>query len=405
MDFRLTPEQETFREEFISWLEKNLPEGWDPNRYRNYETQEELKGAYKDFQKRLSDAGYAGMHYPKEYGGQSRTLMEEAIVLQSLFSTCEELVHPGVITHALAVPTIFHCGSEEQKKMFLPKILDGSNIWCQGFSEPDAGSDVANVSTTAVKEKDYYIVKGQKVWTSYAHMADYCVLLVRTDTTVVKHKGLSYLLVDMTLPGIDVRPMEQITGEAEFDEVFFDDVRVPVDMLVGQENEGWKIALTTLMFERIMGDVGLGAFYEKNFEKIIEMAGRTKRSGRPVIEDPVFRQQLARSYIEIMVLKYHGLRNFSQQLKGEIPGPEGSIGKLLWSEPNQRLTEAAIGLQGPNSQVMSGSPWSIDDGHWQFHFLRSKGNTIEAGTSEIQRNIIGERVLGLPKDMSRVEKV
>jgi alkylation response protein AidB-like acyl-CoA dehydrogenase len=403
MDFRFTPEQEEFRKKFVSWLEKNLPDGWDPGRYRNYENQEELKHAYKDFQKKLFDAGFSAIHYPKEYAGQGKTLIEEIIVLQCCSTTCIELRFPGIVTHGMAVPTIFTCGSEEQKKMFLPKIFDGTHIWCQGFSEPDAGSDVANVSTMAVKEGDRYVVNGQKVWTSYAHMSDYCLLLVRTDPDTAKHKGLSYLLVDMSLPGIDVRPMTQITGEAEFNEVFFTDVEVPTEMRVGHENQGWQIAITTLMFERVIGDVVIGAAYEKNIHRMIKMAGRTKRSGKTVIEDPVFRQQLAKSYIEVMVLKYHGLRSFSHQLKGGIPGPEGSIGKLLWSEPNQRLTEAAIGMQGPNSQIMGGSPWSIDDGLWQYAFLRSKGNTIEAGTSEIQRNIIGERVLGLPKDMSRAK--
>jgi alkylation response protein AidB-like acyl-CoA dehydrogenase len=403
MDFRFTSEQEEFRNEFVSWVNKNLPDDWDPTRYRKYETQEELKQAYKNFQKKLFDAGYTAMHYPKEYGGQGKTLMEEIIVVQVLSTTCIELRMPGVVTQGMAVPVIFTCGTEEQKKKYLPKIFDGTHIWCQGFSEPDAGSDVANVSTMAVKEGDRYVVNGQKVWTSFAHMSDYCLLLVRTDPDTAKHKGLSYLLVDMKAPGVDVRPMTQITGESEFNEVFFDDVEVPADMLVGRENMGWQIAITTLMFERVMGDVVIGAAYEKNYQRMMDMAKRTRRSGRPVIEDPVFRQQLARSFIEIMVLKYHGLRSFSQQLKGGIPGPEGSIGKLLWSEPNQRLAETAIGLQGPNGQVMRGSLWAIDDGLWQYAYLRSKGNTIEAGTSEIQRNIIGERVLGLPKDMSRAK--
>ena len=403
MDFRLTPEQEAYRREFMSWLEQNLPEGWDPNRSRNSERQEELKTAYKYLQKKLFDAGYAGMHIPKEYGGQERTLMEEAIILQTIATKCMELRWPGGISHSMAMPVILNCGSEEQKKKFIPPILEGTHLWCQGFSEPDAGSDIANVSTTAVKDGDLYIVNGQKVWTSFAHMADYCLLLVRTDPSTTKHMGLSYLLLDMTLQGIDVRPMTQITGEAEFNEVFFDDARVPVNVLLGKESQGWQMAITTLMFERVLGDVVMGASYEKNIESMIEMARRVKRSGRPVIDDPIFRQQLAQSYIEVMVLKYHGLRNFSQQIKGATPGPEGSIGKLLWSEPNQRLTEAAVGMQGPNSQILGGSPWSIDNGSWQFNYLRSKGNTIEAGTSEIQRNIIGERVLGLPKDMSRVK--
>jgi alkylation response protein AidB-like acyl-CoA dehydrogenase len=404
MDFRLTPEQEAFRKEFVSWLDMNLPDGWDPSRYRNYDSQEDLERAYRDFQRRLFDGGYTAMHFPKEYGGQGKTLMEEVIVSQVLFSTCSELRLPGIVTHGMAVPTIFTCGNEEQKREFLPRILDGTHIWCQGFSEPDAGSDVANVSTRAVKENGHYIINGQKVWTSYAHMADYCILLVRTDPTVAKHKGLSYFLLDMKLPGVEVRPMTQITGEAEFNELFFDDVQVPVEMRVGEEGQGWQIAITTLMFERVLGDAIMGAAYERNIQKMIEMANQTKRSGIPIIENPIFRQQVAQAYIEVMVLKHHGLRSLSNQLKGGIPGPEGSIGKLLWSEPNQRITEAALGMQGPNSQILRGSPWTIQDGYWQYGFLRSKGNTIEAGSSEILRNIIGERVLGLPKDISRAKR-
>ena len=401
MDFRFSPEQEAFRQEFVAWLEKNLPDNWDPSRYRNYDSTEEWARTYCDFQKRLFDAGYVGLQYPKEYGGQGRTLMEEVVVLQTLASTCIELRVPGVVTHGMAVPTIFVCGNEEQKREFLPKILDGTHIWCQGFSEPNAGSDVANVSTRAVKENGHYILNGQKVWTSFAQVADYCILLVRTDPNVAKHRGMSYLLLDMKLPGVEVRPITQITGEKEFNELYMEDVKVPEEMLVGNEGDGWRIAITTLMFERAIGDAIMAAAYEKNLQIMVNMARQCKRAGKPVIEDPIFRQQLAQDYIEVMVLKYHGLRSLSTQIQGGIPGPEGSIGKLLWSEPNQRITESALGMQGPYSQIMGGSPWSVQDGHWQYGFLRSKGNTIEAGSSEIQRNIIGERVLGLPKDMSR----
>ncbi len=404
MDYRLDRRQEAFRKEFVSWLEKNLPADFDPSRYRNYHTAEDWGRAYRDFQKRLFQAGYAAMHYPKEYGGQGKTLMEEVIVMQVLASTCMELRGPGMIMHGMAAPTILHCGNEEQKRKYLPGIIDGTHIWCQGFSEPNAGSDVANVSTRAVRKDGHYVVNGQKVWTSVAHMSDYCILLVRTDPNVAKHKGLSYLLLDMKLPGVEVRPTRQITGGSEFNELFLDDVRVPVEMRVGEEGQGWMIAITTLMFERVIGDAVMGAAYEKNMDRMVHMAGETKRAGRPVIEDPIFRQQLAQGYIEVMALKYHGLRNLSTQLQGGIPGPEGSIGKLLWSEPNQRICENGMAMQGPFSQVLSGSPWSIQDGFWQYGFLRSRGNTIEAGTSEVQRNIIGERCLHLPKDSSRAAR-
>jgi len=407
MDFTMTPEEEAFRTEVLSWLEKTLPE-FEEGPFGEVKTNPmagsgpDANRAYKAFQKRLYDAGYAGMNFPKEYGGQGRGMMDEVIVKQCLAGFAGGLTTAGALAHALAAPTILHCGNEAQKKEFLPKLLDGTHNWCQGFSEPDAGSDVAGISTSAVKDGDHYVVNGQKVWSTNAQHGDYCILVVQTDPKAQKHRGLSYLLCDMTLPGIEVVGIPQITKEPEFNEIFFNDVRVPADMLVGNEGDGWKILLTTLMFERTLGDVVFGVAYEKNVEAMLEMANTTKRAGLPVIEDPILRQEIAKSYIDVMVLKYHGLRNLSNELEGGIPGPEGSIGKILWSEPNQRITESALSMQGPGSQVTGGSDWSITNGFWQYMYLRSKGNTIEAGTSEIQRNIIGERVLGLPKDSSRV---
>jgi alkylation response protein AidB-like acyl-CoA dehydrogenase len=401
MDYRFTPEQEAFRKEFSAWLDKNLPEGYDATKRHNYKTAAEYLAAYKAFQKRLYEGGYTAMHYPKEYGGQGKTPIEEAIVMQTITQKCGELRALAGITFGMAVPTLFTCGNEEQKRKHLPKIMDGTNLWCQGFSEPNAGSDVANISTLAIREGDHYIVNGQKVWTSMAHMADYCIMVVRTDPETTKHRGLSYLLLDMKSPGVDVRPMKQMTGEAEFNEVFMDNVKIPAENLVGKEGDGWMIAITTLMFERAIGDVTMATAYEKTIQTLLATAKTVKRSGKPVIEDPVVRQKLAQHYVEVMVLKYHGLRNFSKTMKGGIPGPEGSIGKLLWSEPNQRITDDAVMMQGPLGQIMEGSPWTVAQGMWQYGLLRSKGNTIEAGSSEIQRNIIGERVLGLPKDASR----
>jgi len=401
MDFKFTAEQEAFRQEFNDWLDKNIPEGWEDGSLSRTESVDEWRQAYRQFQKKLFDAGYAAMHYPKEYGGQGRSQMEEVIVMQACAQRCMGLRGPGVITHGMAVPTIFTCGSEEQKKMYLKKIWDGTHIWCQAFSEPNAGSDVANVSTRAVREGDYYILNGQKVWISFAHMADYCIILVRTDTKGKKHHGLSYLLLDMSLPGVEVRPIRQITGEAEFNELYMEDVKVPADMLVMEEGSGWQIAITTLMFERVLGDATMAAAYSSNFERMLEMAKSAKRSGKLIIEDPLFRQELARSYIEVQVLKYHGLRNLSSQVGGGVPGPEGSIGKLLWSVPNQLIQERALNMMGMLGQVMGTSPRAMQNGIWQYGFLRSKANTIEAGTTEIQKNIIGERVLGLPKEGSR----
>lgn len=401
MDYLLTPEQEAFRDKLLAWLPTAYPANYDPKRFRNFETKEEWMAAYRSFEKKMYDAGYVAMHYPKEWGGQGKTIMEETIVMQAIAANCMELRLPGAITMAICAPAIASCGTEEQKREFLPKMLDGTQIWCQGFSEPNAGSDVANVSTRAVRKGDHYIVDGQKTWTSLAHMADHCVLVCRTDPTVAKHKGLSYLLVDMNTPGIEVRPMVQMTGEAEFNEVFFDNVKVPVERRLGEEGQGWMITITTLMFERTMGDASKASLHEKEIGEMIAMAKTTKRAGKPVIEDPIYRQQLGQAIVDTMVLKYNGLRNLYQQIENRIPGPEGSIGKLLWSEPHQRTTEAILAMQGIRSQIMGGSPWSIQEGYWQYNYLRARGGTIEAGTSEIQRNIIGERCLGLPKDVSR----
>ncbi|MEW6264139.1 MAG: acyl-CoA dehydrogenase family protein [Thermodesulfobacteriota bacterium] len=401
MDFRFTPEQEDFRREFTAWLARNLPDGWDAGRYYFHLPPEELNSLHRDLQKRLQAAGYAGMHYPKEYGGQGRNLAEEIIVLETLAANCLELRLPGLISFGMAGPTLLFCGSEEQKRDFLPRLLDGTHVWCQGFSEPNAGSDVVNVSTRAVKEGDHYLINGQKTWTSYAHMADYCLLLARTDLRAAKHKGLSYFLLDMKTPGVEVRPIRQITGGADFNEVFLQDVKVPERLRVEPEGQGWRVALTTLMFERAVGDAILAQEFLRLNRVMIEMARTTRRSGRPIIEDPVFRQDLARLHVEALVLKYHGYRGLSQLLSGGVPGPEGSIGKLLWSEHQVRAGEAAMRMLGQYGQLLDGSPWTVQSGTWPFVFLLAKGSVIAGGTSEIQRNIIAERVLGLPKESVR----
>jgi alkylation response protein AidB-like acyl-CoA dehydrogenase len=262
---------------------------------------------------------------------------------------------------------------------------------------------VAGISTFAARQGDHYVVNGQKIWTSFAHIADYCMLLVRTNRDVPKHKGLSYLLLDMKAPGVEVRPIKQISEDSEFNEMFLDDVKVPLNRLVGEEDGGWKIAIATLMFERVMGDLKASDAYLREFERMLQMAATMKRGGKPVFADPLFRQQLAQCYIDLMVLKYTGYRSASKMLKGEVPGPEGSIGKLLWSEAHLQVGEVAMGVQGPYHQLMQGSPRSVENGAWQYLFLRAVGNTIESGSSEVMKNIIGERVMGLPKDAARAD--
>ena len=405
MDFRLTPAEEAFRSELKAWVAKELPEGTP---VPSLNTWEDRAQAYKRWQRRLCEAGYAGIRIPKEYGGRGGTLMEEIIATEVLGPTAEaqgggpEVVgHASVAAQGIAINVILTCGTEEQKRAFIPGILDGSHIWCQAFSEPNNGSDAAGISTFAKREGDHYIVNGQKIWTSFAHIADCCMLLVRTNRQVPKHQGLSYLLLDMKAPGVEVRPIRQISGDSEFNEVFLTDVSIPANRLVGEEDGGWKIAIATLMFERVMGDLKASEAYGAEFERMLRMAQGMKRGGRPVLQDPVVRQQVAQCYIELMALKYTGFRSASKIMKGQVPGPEGSIGKLLWSDAHVRLGDLAMQIQGPYHQLVEGSPLAIEDAVWQYVFLRSRGNTIESGSSQIMRNILGERVLGLPKDPVR----
>lgn len=396
MDFRYTPEDEAYRDEVRAFLEKTFPEDEAPP--------EVPIEAFKVYQKRLFDGGYTGIRYERKYGGQEGTMMQEIIISEESAPYAEKWSGGiNAIGFGMAGHTINAVGTEEQKLAFIPKLLDGTHIWCQGFSEPDSGSDAASIITSAVKEGDDYIVNGQKIWTSNAHNADWCMLTVRTKPDGPKHKGISYLLMDMKSPGVEVRPITQITGEAEFNEVFIKDVRIPGNMLVGEENKGWYIALTTLMFERAMGDLSSANAYMRFHERLVEMAKTVKRSGKPILEDTAFRQKIAEYYTKILAVKINGFRNLDNALRGGVPGPEGSIGALMGMKTlNPSMTEFAMELQGPHHQLVKGSPTAIDDGLFQHAYLRAKGNSIEAGTTEILRNIIGERVLGLPKDAARV---
>jgi alkylation response protein AidB-like acyl-CoA dehydrogenase len=293
----------------------------------------------------------------------------------------------GVIGLGMAGPTIIAHGTEEQKTRYLPKILSADEIWCQGFSEPEAGSDLAAVRTSARREGDHFVVDGQKVWSSFAHIADWCILVTRNDPAAVKHAGLTYLLVDMRAPGVEVRPLRQITGEAEFNEIFFTAARVPVENVVGEVGQGWAVAMTTLLHERATLGFALTASLEVNLRKLITLArGRADA-------DPILRDRIAEEWIELQALRLTNYRALTQLIKTGMPGPEGSVSKLHWSEANQRLTKLALELLGPESQLWNGD----SHGYWQYQQLRSRGNTIEAGTSEILRNIIAERVLGLPR--------
>jgi alkylation response protein AidB-like acyl-CoA dehydrogenase len=395
VDFTLTPEQQAFRERVRVWLEANIPREWKSMGATEVPRPEAYE-LLRKWQAKLHEGGFIGVTWPKEYGGQGLTFMEEMILHQEM-SLQKAPPMLNVLGVGMAGPTIIAYGTEEQKKRYPAKILSCEEIWCQGYSEPNSGSDLAALQTRAVKDGEHYVINGQKVWTSLAHMSDWMMLLARTDPDAPKHKGITYFLLDMHAPGVTVKPLKQMTGDAEFNEVFFDNVRVHERQVLGEVNNGWAVGLTTLMYERLALGFGLQVRLRIALESLIEMGRRVEKTGRAVTRDPLLRQKLAQLWIDTEALKYTGARAITRLLKGELPGPEASAGKMGWVETHQKLQELAMEIEGPYSQFIKGSDRAIDGGVWQYGFLRSRANSIEGGTTEIQKNIIGERVLGLPK--------
>ena len=378
MDLRDTPKEAAFRAELRAWLGANLTDEIRRGRFEE---------AGREWSRKLHEAGYAGLTWPEEYGGAGAPYSHQAIFLEEM-ARAEAPPHLGVIGLGMAGPTIIAHGTEEQKARYLEKILSTEEIWCQGFSEPDAGSDLSAVRTSARLDGDRFVVNGQKVWSSFAHIADLCILVTRSDPESQRHAGLTYLLVDMHAPGVEVRPLRQITGEAEFNEIFFEDVEVPVENVVGEVGGGWQVAMTTLLHERGTLGFALTAALEAQVQRLVALA---KERGATEVQ----RDAIAREWIGLQAVRYTNYRSLTTLMKTGIPGPEGSGSKLWWSEANQRVTKLALELLGPEAQLM-GTDAPLG-GYWQHQQLRSRGNTIEAGTSEILRNIIAERVLGLPR--------
>ena len=362
MDLRDSADEAAFRAELREWLAANLPA--EPGR---------------EWSRKLYDAGYAGLTWPAEYGGRGAPYSHEAILLEES-ARAEAPMHVGVIGLGMAGPTILAHGTEEQKQRYLPKILSADEIWCQGFSEPDAGSDLSAVRTRVEERDGHFVVDGQKVWSSWAHIADFCILVGRGDPEARGHAGLTYVIVDMHAPGVEVRPLRQLTGESEFNEIFFADVEVPRENLLGEIGGGWQVAMTTLLHERGTLGFALTGVLEAQLAKLVALAKER------AADDPLIRDRVASEWIELQALKYTNYRALTTLMKTGIPGPEGSGAKLRWSEANQRVTKLALEILG-----------GADDGYWRHQQLRSRGNTIEAGTSEILRNIVAERVLGLPR--------
>jgi len=394
MDLNLNPQETEFRDELRAWLQNNVPLDWETHRLRD-----SMEGRFqflRAWQKRVFEAGWAGVAWPKEYGGRGASLMEQVIFTQEMAAAGAPPL-ANILGLALIGPTIITYGTQAQKKRYLANILSGDEIWCQGFSEPNAGSDLAGLRTEALLDGDHFIVNGQKVWNSYGWAADWCALVTRSDPASEKHKGLTYLLVDMKSPGVEVRPLRQLTGESEFTELFFRDVHVPAENVLGAVGDGWNVALGTLAHERATLGVSAQIAMRRQLDRLVELSREMWRNGRRALEDPLVRQKLAQAYVENEILRLNQMRAVSRIIQTGAPGPEGSILKIGWSEANQRFQATAQEILGPYAQLTGESDLAIDNGAWSYSYLRARGNTIEAGTSEIQRNIIGQHVLGLPK--------
>jgi alkylation response protein AidB-like acyl-CoA dehydrogenase len=375
MDLTLSPAEREFRDDIRGWLEANHPGPEPDGDKEGFEFR-------RTWQKQLNERGWAGLSWPTEYGGAGATLVEQAIFF-------EEVARAGtppmanVLGLAMGGPTVIMHGTEEQKQRFLPPILSADEIWCQGFSEPGSGSDLASLKTRAVRNGGEWVVTGQKVWTTYAHEAKWCMLVARTDPEAPKHRGLTYFLMDMEQEGVEVRPLVQITGEAEFNELFIDGARIPEENIVGGVGKGWPVAITTLMHERAGLAFALQVQVQialRELQQLIRDAGLAR--------DPVIRQRFAQVYVEAQVLRLNAYRGLTGVMTRGAPGPEGSLGKWHWAEVNQALTELAMDVAGPGALIADG---------WTHRFLRARANSIEGGTTEILKNIVAERVLGLPR--------
>src|SRR6184192_11043 len=392
MDFEFTEKEEAFRKDVRAWLEANVPDDLRGKAFASSRADVDEVRRLRAWQKTMWEAGYVGMNWPKEFGGRGAPLTEQIILFQEMArAESPQFVNRGGLS--MLGPTLMKYGTPAQQRRHLQKILTADELWCQGFSEPNAGSDLANLQTRAVLEDDAFVVNGQKVWTSMAHVADWCFLLVRTNPDAAKHKGISFLLVDIKTPGITVRPLRQLTGEAEFNEVFFDNVRVPAENMVANLNEGWSVAITTLAYERDLLTFIRHISLRNDLHRLVKLAQSRGRGA-----DPVVRQKIAELWIGEQALALNGYRSLTRILKGGQPGPEGSTSKLFWSRLDQELAQVATEVIGPYSQVAHGSPWAPDEGQWEFYELLARASGIRAGTSEILRNILAERVLGLPKD-------
>ncbi|HXZ62631.1 MAG TPA: acyl-CoA dehydrogenase family protein [Acidimicrobiales bacterium] len=396
MDLRDRPEDVAFRLEVRRFLEKHLVGEFAELGARGGSGDEDIGfEVRRRWEKVLADGGWTCLGWPLEHGGRGASVLEQVIFNEEYVRACA----PGrvnVMGEGLLGPTLIHYGTPEQNARFLPPIVAGDELWCQGYSEPDAGSDLANVKTRAERDGDEWVVTGQKVWTSLAHQADWCFVVCRTDADAERHEGLSYLLVPMDQPGVEVRPIMQLTRTSEFNEVFFDGARTHVDNVVGGVGQGWQVALATLAFERGVALLGHQVGFRRELDRIVTVA---QESGRA--REPVVRQRLAQAHIELTIMRYNTLRSLTG-VEGPAAPPEASIAKLYWGSWHRALGELAMDILGPSATVLTGEALpengSYGVGDLQRSFLFARAETIYGGSNEIQRNIIGERVLGLPSE-------
>ena len=393
MKLEFSPADEQFRAEVASWLEQNLAGEFEPIRYRGGPGDEHMfQEERKAWEQRMAEGGWTGIGWPKEYGGRALSI-EQQVIFNEEYARAGGPGRVGHIGEGLAGPTIIAFGSDQQKQKYLPGILSGKELWCQGYSEPGAGSDLANVKTKARfdEDKQQWVINGQKVWTSLAHESDYCFVIARTDPDSVGHKGLGFFLIKMDQPGIEVRPITQITGTSEFNEVFFDDALCDADDIVGVPGDGWKVAMGLLGFERGVSTLGQQMQFQNELNEIIRIA-----KGNGASNDPAIRQRIAQAHMELKMMRYNSMRMLSGQASDGSLQREGLIYKLFGATWHRNLGELAMDVLGPESQILESGPYQLSRLQAMYLFVRS--DTIYGGTNQIQRNIIAERGLGMPKE-------
>ena len=391
MQLSFTPGEQEFRNRLRQWLEQNTPrESAAP-----VPGSDEEVAFLRSWQQALYRAGWCGLTWPKRYGGQGAGFVEQVIYDEEMArAQAPELINKVGVNNV--GPTLIAHGTDEQRRRFLSKILSAEDIWCQLFSEPGAGSDLASLRTRAERDGDGYRLTGQKVWTSYAHFSRWAICLARTSADAPKHKGISYFIVDMQAPGIGIRPLRQLTGSAEFNEVFLDAVYVPRELVIGRENEGWQIAMNTLAHER-----GTGYLFKEQVkakiavDRLAELVRERARRGIPVHR--ALREEVVRAYVRVEILRLLNLDTMTRLARGQAPGAESSLKKEFWTRLVQHLHETTLAVEGPHSQLMAGDAYAVDGGRWQQMFLYSRSQSISGGTSEVQMNIIASRLLTLPK--------